>query len=239
MLYHCYRADCKLRGKSDYEIPINILSDYVNSLAMGSTKGAKSIQNSKVTYTIPDYFVSPLSNGRSYSLLSRFNLLDLYSQFPDRIRYDPKLDRLVFILKDLENGSISGACGRILSYRPTLPRWYIYKRIDGCPFILEKVSSRAILVEDCISACVIRRLASNIVDGISILGTSIPDNLLNHLLKYDKLYLALDDDATGKAIQLQKHLQTHVETAIIPLRKDLKYFSQDEFQQLRKEYLDG
>lgn len=175
-------------------------------------------------YEVPNHFTSPLQNAACFKLLNRYSLIDFYVRNPEIIRYDPKLDRLVFILKD-HKGVIKGATGRSL-YFGNIPRWRVYERIASCPFIVSntKEISKVLLVEDCISTSCL----ANMVSSIGLLGTSIPDDTIQYLLPYDKLYVALDDDATGKAIKLQKKLSAYKETHIIQLRKDIKYFSSEE-----------
>jgi hypothetical protein len=238
ILYHCYRPSCNLKGKIDYEISIDDLRDsnlYVATQRVDTMGGR---QNSK--YQIPDYFTSPLANLRCYNFLSRFNLLDLYTRFTDRIRYDPRQNRIVFILKDKDD-VVRGAVGRLLVFSRINPRWSVYSRHSGCPFSLGQEPSKlsGLLVEDCISASVATQYSTSTCDYIALLGTSISDETLKHLLVYKKLFIALDDDATNKSIILQKKLSPYIETHIIPLKTDIKYYSKEQFNQLEKEYLRG
>jgi len=233
IVYQCFRASCKLRGKLHDDLSVDTIRTYLDNLPSNSISSPPRGPVSKQVYKIPDHFISPLQNTFSHSLLSRYNLIDYYVHNPTRIRYDPKLNRLVFILVDHE-GVPKGATGRSLVYSNTLPRWYVYDRLGGCPYIARRsgISTRtAILVEDCISACV----GNRILDCIALLGTSISSDCIQFLLPYDNLYVALDDDATGKAIKLQKQLSAYKPTQIIPLRKDLKYYSPDELQDLKNE----
>ena len=233
IVYQCFRASCKIRGKLHDDLSVDTIRTYLSNLSDNSISNSPSRETLVRSYQIPDHFISPLQNTLSHSLLSRYNLIDYYIHNPTRIRYDPKLNRLVFILVDHE-GVPKGATGRSLVYSNTLPRWYVYDRLGGCPYIARRsgISTRtAILVEDCISACV----GNRILDCIALLGTSISSDCIQFLLPYDNLYVALDDDATGKAIKLQKQLSAYKPTQIIPLRKDLKYYSPDELQDLKNE----
>lgn len=239
ILYFCFRASCGLRGKLDAEISIDDLRTISNSMSTSiwnSTTDTAGLENAKEQqggWTYPEYFCSPLQNKSSYNVLNRYHLIDFYTRCPDLIRYDPKLDRLVFILKD-HKGVIKGATGRSLSFG-VIPRWFVYSRYNGCPYILRRPSENwkdvVVIVEDCISASCIYPLSSS----IGLLGTAISDELITYLIPFKRLYIALDDDATGKAIKLQKKLSIYKETHIIPLRKDLKYFTSQEIEQLVKE----
>jgi DNA primase len=142
----------------------------------------------------------------------------------------------VFLL--LDKGEYYGAVGRNLSISNN-PRWFVYGRYNGATFqvLLSKCgsSNSGLLVEDCVSACV----ASSYFNSIALLGTNIPDESVKYLIKYDKLYLALDPDATGKAIKLQKKLNYYRPTFIVPLKKDIKYYSSFELETLRKDLDNG
>ncbi len=233
IVYYCFRASCGIRGKIDDVLSIDDLRNISStSFVRGSLLSRPLECLSAEVYDIPGHFISPLQNTRSFNVLKRYNLIDFYTKHPETIRYDPKLDRLVFILKD--KGKVKGATGRSLSFG-VKPRWFVYDRIMGCPFIVyeDSKSKTVILVEDCISACVLFPF----VNSIALLGTSIPDELISYLSPYSRLYIALDADATAKAIKLQKQLSSYKETHIIQLRKDIKYFSTDELDTLKKEII--
>ncbi len=230
ILYFCFRASCGLRGKLNDELSIDTLRIYASAISNNSASTSQT-QSVGQNYKIPDHFISPLQNILSHHLLSRYHLTSYYSHNPARIRYDPKLNRLVFILYDHE-GVSKGATGRSLVHGIS-PRWYVYDRISGCPYISRvsvEEAGNVILVEDCISACNV----DHVVASIALLGSSISDECIRYLLSYDKLYVALDDDATGKAIKLQKQLSAYKPTKIIQLRKDLKYFTPSELQDLKE-----
>lgn len=228
IVYNCFRASCKLKGRVPDEISIeNVrqISKYNDSL----TEHGASLS----TFTIPNYFTSPISNDKCLRFMRRWGLLEHYANNGLELYYDPQQDRCVFPLRDLEK-ELKGATGRSLSYIST-SRWYVYARIDGCPYKAssEITTETALIVEDPISAI----HATSISDTISLLGTNLGDNFNRYSDVYSKLYIALDDDATEKSIELQKELSIYKPTYIIPLRKDIKYFSQQELEELRKEYL--
>lgn len=233
IVYYCFRASCGIRGKVNDDLSIDALRNISSSTYYSSSSTSRQLSPSeKRVYEPPIHFTSPLQNSKCYSILRRYNLIDFYTKQPEVIRYDPKLDRLVFILRDYE-GVIKGATGRSLSF-DNIPRWYIYSRNDGCPFIpMGHVQGEApcILVEDCISACVLYPY----IFCIGLLGTAIPDECITYLLPFSRLYIALDDDATRKSLKLQKQLSVYKPTEIIPLKKDIKYFTKDELETLIKE----
>src|SRR6266849_1811711 len=77
ILYYCFRASCKLRGKTEYTLSILELKNY-NS------------PKEEIKFIIPNFWVSPLQNKFCYAYLQRYNLIDFYSKHVDRIRYDPR-----------------------------------------------------------------------------------------------------------------------------------------------------
>src|SRR5216684_689465 len=189
--YYCFRASCNLKGRISYEVSIDELRDSNNGL-FNSNNNSFTISSRStilgnnfhplVSFKLPEYFISPLQNNKCYSYLQRYNLIDFYSKHIDRIRYDPKENRCVFILKDDEG--VKGAVGRNLNYNSTIPRWFVYKRYLGSIYLVANSTSSLVLVEDCISASY---LYQNNINACALLGTSLPNDTIRYLLKYDKL----------------------------------------------------
>ena len=226
ILYYCFRASCSLRGKINYEISVDDLrNNDSNNIIRPMEKVGES-------WGTPSYFVSPLSSPICYKFLNRYGLIDFYSKHVNLIRYDPKQNRCVFIL--LHKGECYGAVGRSLDVSSN-SRWFVYHRSIGCPFqVHDKASDTSVLlVEDCVSACV----ASSCFNSVGLLGTNVSSDTIKYILPYTKVYIALDDDATNKAIKLQKQLSYYRPSFIVPLRKDIKYYSTFELEELKKELL--
>ena len=70
------------------------------------------------------------------------------------------------------------------------------------------------------------------------MGTSLLDTHLPILKSYDKILVALDKDATVKALQLVRKLQSHVSTGLVVLNKDLKDMTNDERRDTFKRHVD-
>lgn len=225
ILFYCFRANCSAKGKINYILMIDEIVSYRHNILNHD-------KENNTYYELPKYFVSPLSNIECFKYLSRYNLLNFYTNNSDRIRYCPKEHRCVFILKDYE-GVIKGAVGRYLGNSSDMGRWRIYQRLSGILYVLENNSQNLVLVEDCVSASYL--IQSNI-NSAAILGTNLPDDSIQYLLRYDKLYLMLDDDATNKAIQIQKQLSVYKPTFIIPIKTDPKYLSSDELKSIKDTY---
>lgn len=240
VFYNCFSVSCAIKGVLEYDLTIsdirsNSLGNYrsiFNNRANSTSSPNQSTNSSSLNFDIPDHWSNVLQNKRCLNFLKYWNLLDLYANRKVHLYYDPKMDRCVFLLLD-KKGVCKGATGRNLTYN-TLPKWFVYSRIHGCPFIQSRYgNSYTILVEDAISACT----ASIISNSIALLGTSIPEATIPYLLDYKSIYIALDKDATFKSIKLQKQLAPYVDTKIIPLEKDIKYYSKDDLETLKRKIL--
>ena len=88
----------------------------------------------------------------------------------------------------------------------------------------------AVIVEDCASACAV----SNILTGISIMGTSLMPEHKKYLEPYKNLYVALDRDATSKSYEIANELKSDgfKNVKVKPLTDDLKYFNTDEIKEM-------
>jgi hypothetical protein len=58
------------------------------------------------------------------------------------------------------------------------------------------------------------------------------------LKQYDRVFIALDKDATDKAIGMVRTLHTHVPTRLMVLRTDLKNMQRDERDDFIRSYID-
>lgn len=218
-VWRCFRSSCIIKGKISNGVGLETLYDHNNS---------NIVVDLEEKYR--GMFFNPLQNSDCYKYMQLYKLMPAYIYRYSDIRYDPKQHRIVFFLKD-HKGVIHGATGRTLNYHNS-PKWTIYDRVGGCPFIYKhKTETRScILVEDAISAI----NAGNINSSIALLGTTINETSIQYLLAYDILYIALDDDATSKALELQHILSSYRPTKIIPLLKDLKYYSSSELIELQE-----
>ena len=78
---------------------------------------------------------------------------------------------------------------------------------------------------------------SNILSGIALLGTSLLDSHIPTLRTYDRLVVALDKDATKKALDLVRRLQAIRPTSLVILDKDVKDMTDDERKHTFERYL--
>ena len=88
-------------------------------------------------------------------------------------------------------------------------------------------------MEDCPSACSV----SGLTTGLALMGTSLLDEHIEIIKKFKKVYVALDKDATSKAISLIRKLRNYVPTKLIVLNKDLKDMNRGERDEFIKRYI--
>lgn len=217
ILYYCFKARCKLRGRFQTKLTL----DKIEKLA---------IIDKKPLFNRRDYnFTNALQNRECSKYMDKYGIIYPYVAGVIEVLYDPKRHSCVFILKD-HNGIEKGAIGRALEYG-VVPKWYVYERIDTCPFIVEGATNKdsVVLVEDCASACNV----SFVCSSIALLGTNFNFDLI-YLRPYKKIFIALDDDALAKSIDIQKLVNLYRDAKILPIRKDLKYYTRDELKDFSK-----
>ena len=146
------------------------------------------------------------------------------------IRYDYKRDRAVFVIK--ENNKIVDAAGRYVGSGDfSGPKWYRYGE-NGIPFVCG-TSNHAVVVEDCASACSVSSFAT----GVALLGTSLSDKALDILANFDMVTVALDKDATTKAIDMVMRLKWELEDVdMVVLERDLKKLDVEESRKVLRIY---
>jgi hypothetical protein len=138
------------------------------------------------------------------------------------------MNRVVYLVK--RNKRIVDAAGRALD-KNVKPKWWRYGN-SGNPFVCG--SGRVgILLEDCASACSVPTIFS----GVALLGTSLPESYLPTLRTFDRLIVALDKDATKKAIDLVRRLQGVRPTSLVILDKDVKDMTDDERKRTFDRYI--
>jgi len=169
------------------------------------------------------------NNRRAQKYLQDFNLIERVKTRVIKVAYDPKRDRIVFLIQD-DLGDVVDACGRLLLYQPGKPKWYRYAN-SGLPFVVHKPDNEAqtaIVVEDCTSAAV----ASYCTDAVALMGTSLHLSYIPVLKRYKKLYVCLDADAYKKAFAMQRELSFYTTTEVIQVTRDFKYLKPHEITKL-------
>ena len=88
-------------------------------------------------------------------------------------------------------------------------------------------------MEDCPSACSV----ASAVKGIALMGTTLLDEHIDVIKDLDKVYVALDKDATSKAYMMVRKLRNYVPTKLVVLNKDLKDMEKGERNDFIRRYI--
>ena len=222
-LWFCFHADCNVRGRTGFRIR----KEAAYHPLLSKVKHKPKPDTCNGTFEIPDTFVALSREQVAESYVKKVNAYDAYLAGRVDIRYDFRMNRVVYLIKDGRH--TVDAAGRSLANLK--PKWWRYGK-SGNPFVCG--SSRiGVVLEDCASACSI----SNILSGIALLGTNLQDSHLPFLRRYDRLIVALDKDATKKALQLVRQLQAHRPTSLVVLNKDVKDMTDDERKRTFEKYI--
>ena len=223
-LWYCFHADCNVSGRTGVTLSRDTSKDIFTP-----KQQPLSITNTFSEFEMPDTFVSVGRSIDAELYLRRVGAYDAYLAGAVDLRYDVRMNRVVFLIRD--GKKVVDAAGRSLDART--PKWYRYGS-SRSPFISGTNSSVACVVEDCASACSI----SSIVTGVGILGTNLFPQHIDVLKRYEKVFVALDKDATDKAVGMVRTLHTHVPTRLMVLRTDLKNMERTQRHEFIRSYLD-
>ena len=224
-LWYCFHADCNVSGRTG----ITLTKEHASRALKRGTQTKPSAPRTSNTYEIPDTFVSLSRNLNAELYVKRVQAYDAYLAGRADIRYDFKRNRVVFLIK--QGNRVVDAAGRSLDDRS--PKWYRYGS-SGNAFLCWNGNSAAVLVEDCSSACSV----SNICTGLALLGTNLLSQHIETLQKFQTVYVALDKDATDKAIDMVRTLSPYVSTKLMVLKHDLKNMKKDERDDFIRSYTD-
>ena len=226
-LWFCFHADCNVSGRT----AIKLSKDFANHAFSKSKVNLTSpaLPRTSNTYELPDTFVSLSRNLDAELYVKSVHAYDAYLSGRADIRYDFKRNRVAYIVKN--GNTIVDAVGRSIDGRN--PKWYRYGNSKR-PFISGSGERGACLVEDAASACSV----SNLVAGVAILGTNLLDEHINVIKTYSRVFVALDKDATDKALNMVKILCRHVPTKLMVLHRDLKNLTKEERDEFLRSYID-
>jgi len=222
-LWFCFHADCGVRGRTGFRIR----SDTPYHPLLRKTTPVRE-PLCEPEFQLPDTIVPVSRSEEAVRYLKRVNAYDAYLAGRVDIRYDFRMNRVVYLIKD--GRRTVDAAGRSLVNAK--PKWWRYGK-SGNPFVCGS-QRLGVILEDCASACYI----SDIMSGIALLGTNLQDSHLPTLRHYDRLLVALDKDATKKALELVRRLQAIRPTSLVVLNKDVKDMTDDERKQTFQKYLD-
>ena len=222
-LWYCFHADCNVSGRTGVTLSKDTSKDIFTP-----KQQPLSITNTFSEFEMPDKFVSVGRSLDAEIYLRRVGAYDAYLAGAVDLRYDVRMNRVVFLIRE-ERKVVDGA-GRSLDGRT--PKWYRYAN-SRYPFVCGD-GDVAVVVEDCASACCLYGDAC----GVALLGTSLLPDHIDVLKKYRRVFIALDKDATDKAIGMVRTLHTHVPTRLMVLRTDLKNMERTQRHEFIRSYLD-
>jgi DNA primase len=221
-LWYCFHADCHAKGSTGVQLTKE------NSKVAFKEKIASTETSNE--FEIPNTFVSLSRSKQAEEYVKRVGSYEAYLSGLTDIRYDLQQDRVVYLVKSISNGRVVDATGRALTNRK--PKWRRYGG-NKSPFICG-TTDNVFVVEDCPSACSVSELTT----GLALMGTTLLDEHIDVIKNYNKVYIALDKDATGKAVLLMKKLRNYVPTKLIVLNKDLKDMQIGERNEFIRRYID-
>ena len=222
-MWYCFHADCNVSGRTGIS-----LSKTTSTQVFNKPVHSTSITNTFSEFEMPDTFVSVSRRVEAESYLRKVGAYDAYLAGAADVRYDVRMNRVVFIIR--KGKKVVDAAGRSLDGRA--PKWYRYGS-SKLPFTCTH-GDDAILVEDCASACAIYGNAT----GVALLGTNLLAEHIEVLKQYNRVFVALDKDATDKAITMVRTLHSHVPTRLMVLHTDLKNMEKDKRNEFLRSHID-
>lgn len=213
--YKCFKGKCNSRGS----IHVVMNSKEIKNALEGHREEKKA-------FLMPVYWIRGIASKTCFKMLLNSNCMGAYMADMFKVAYDPRLDRLVFLIQD-DNKRIVGGVGRTCSN--ATPKSYNYTNNTDIPFTCG-TGSIGVIVEDCMSACSIGNMPD--YTGIALLGTDCSDSyLLSIINKYDNIVIAYDKDAMYKSVKLRSRIKYYRDNVSIwKLKKDLKYMNLTEKQ---------
>lgn len=212
-LWNCYKAGCTVKGTEGGSLSLN---DLDRLLAGGGDLRS---------WDVPEYDLARFTriDEKPLALKELMKYPAAYEAWQTglvELRYDPKEHRLVFIYGDVDSGI--GAAGRALRY-DIKPKWKRYDKLSF-PAIYGRHGGVGLVVEDAISAASVAYAGYT---GIALLGTSLQSGFTTWGNKFDKIIVALDEDATIKASHMVQLMQFWKPAMLLPLKRDLKYLTKE------------
>ena len=223
-MFNCFYVSCDTKGRTGKRLTTSNAKSVIQPPKPTSKPKLKD-----VPFEIPDTFVPLTRNQKAVDLVRNNHAYSAYLSNDAEIMYDIRQDRVVFLVKD--DKQIVDAVGRSLTNRK--PKWYRYGN-SSRPFICGN-SRIGFLVEDCFSACSVFIFS---VTGIALLGTNLLQSHMDVLKQYKKVVVALDKDATLKAVELSRKISQFVNCSVAFLPEDLKNLKDEERERIIRKYID-
>lgn len=212
-VFNCYKASCSIHGAVEGGAAS---VDSLLSRVRGST--------SRYSFDIPRHFTSVDRTSYAWKWLMRFPACVVaIERGLVEVRYDPRQNRVVF---QYGLGNYIGCVGRALA-RGVTPKWHRYDKYPIPGMYGSSSVSTAVLVEDAVSAAAVAATGEYV--GVALLGTSIQQGF-TAWAKFDKMIVALDKDASGKALKMHRALNWFKPTSVCLLDQDLKCYNVEEIR---------
>ena len=173
-------------------------------------------------FELPRHFTAVASNPTATRQLKYLTAIGMEQLV--RTQYDPKLNRLVYVIT--RRGHPIDAIGKSLD-RASIPKWYRYGS-SGRSFMIGEHAQPCVIVEDIPSACVVGAAGYT---SMALLGTNLTDLDVLDLMGYN-IIVALDPDAHSKGIAMADRLSAYTDARAVLIPDDLKYFTPDEVRRI-------
>ena len=216
--WNCYSASCNYRGVK-----------HNSSMSLEDIRFNHQQQRNKT---------EGIQNGRVNSL-NRLAYSNICSDFLDAycinnigipVLYDPLERRVAFMIQ--KDGENVDAIGRALDVWRK-PKWKRYSDVDSAIIVPFDAPPKPnlIIVEDIVSAWKAVTYLKD-TDAMPLLGTSLSTNNLNKIWDtYTSVTIALDKDATDKALSMSRRVFVGVDKCkVVALELDIKDMTIEEIQ---------
>lgn len=207
----CFKASCDAGGRNNGLASLQSVKDRLTKLEHKANGHAP----------IPELLVPVNHKPDVIEYLKSVNSYEAYMSRLVDVRYSPAEDRVMF---PVWNGNtIEGYSGRALNY--PFPKWKKYGTITNL-FSCGN-GPIGVLVEDAPSACAVGIVPE--FTGLALLGTQLLTQHKLQLMKFQQVLIALDPDASGKAIEFSRQIPNG-KVVLIP--NDLKYFDKTRVSEI-------
>lgn len=207
--YNCFKSSCSIFG------------DVEQSVTRG---GVQAMWESSIRpdgFSPPEEYHIPAYFRRQRTFIDKYRQWDTY--------LDVRENRKVFIVHD-QAGTPIDAVGRAIQ-PGRKPKWKRYAS-SQYPFVAGYGRDSGVLVEDVISAIAVAD--TGLYTGIALMGTNLQTGSSTWLKGFKRMTVALDYDASAKAVDMVRLLNWTLPTRQVILEEDLKFYSTEEVKEILK-----
>lgn len=232
--FNCFRAKCNLGGghialyqSEDGEV---LRAKSKRHTTSPVTHNLTGLDRETVEFFINKYHLTPahLAYGRFRTTFDRRVYMPIFD--PNRLNRGGAVRKYKELYKGRREYS---SIPKSLNYftpesDKVCASWYYRARGR------RKNSDALVVVEDIVSAL---RLTTH-VDAVSLMGTALSDDKQKEIResRYEKVYLALDEDATLKALRTKRACSLYLPNLqVLPLQRDIKDMPPDMLEEILNE----